>query len=41
MRGFLQIAEHEGEEGKAETAPIIRLIRPVSLQETNLTGYIP
>ncbi len=31
MRGCLQIAEHEGEEGKAVTAPIIRLIWAVSI----------
>jgi hypothetical protein len=31
MRGFLQSAEHEGEEGKAQTAPIIRLIGPYTI----------
>jgi hypothetical protein len=29
MRGFLQIAEHEGEEGKEGSADIIRLTLPV------------
>jgi hypothetical protein len=40
MRGCLQIAEHEGEEGKAETAPIIRLIGPVGLEYTNVVSYL-
>ncbi len=31
MRGFLQIAKHEGEEEKTETAHIIRLIGPCTI----------
>ena len=38
---FLNVFEHKGTYRKATTADRIRLIGPVSLQETNLTGYIP
>ncbi len=38
---FLRASEDELRLGKGETADRNRLIGPVSLQETNLTDYIP
>ena len=38
---LLRVSEDEVRPGKGGTADRIRLIGPVSLHETNLTGYVP